>query len=348
MLISVVMANYNGQKYLADSIKSVLNQQYDNFEFIIVDDGSTDSSVKIINKFVKKDKKKIIPIFSHTNRGQGVSFNKGIEISRGDLVALIDSDDLWFPQKLSNVSKFFSLKYENVALFQHNLFIMEGNKITKRRFREILYSGDLLEYTKKGNCAIPGPFIPTTGLTIPKTIFKKVLPIPKEFRTCADGYLTRTSICFGDIVSVNECWGAYRLHSENNTLNNPEFNEKKYIHGLLIPAIDKFYRENMINYQASDNIIHKNSPFKISNRECTVNKFTAKSKLFKKIENYADYIIPSGFPLLVDLVIPPIFYEKRRDYKNVVNFISLLPPVIPKIIALLLPYRIKQIIRNLL
>jgi glycosyltransferase involved in cell wall biosynthesis len=343
MFISVVMANYNGQKYLANSIMSVLNQQYDNFEFIIVDDGSTDNSVKIIKKYLEKSKKTIIPIFSHTNRGQGVSFNKGIEIAQGDLIALIDSDDLWFPQKLSNVSKFFSLKYEDVALFQHNLLIMDDNKITEKRFRDILYSGDLLEYTKKNNCVIPGPFIPTTGLTIPIKILKRILPIPSEFRTCADGYLTRTSICFGDVFSVNECWGAYRLHSENYTLKNPEFDEKKYIHGILIPAIDKFYRENKINFQASDNIIHKNALLKIGNFNNNICSPTTKSKINKFI-NFKDYIVPSGFTLLLKFIIPPILYNKKKN-----SFIfSLLPPFVPILISLLFPPKIINVVNEMI
>jgi len=94
-LVSVVMPVYNSEKYLRRAIESVLCQSYKNYEFIIVDDGSTDGSIDIINEY--RDK---IVYFFQKNAGASAARNKGIEISKGELIAFLDSDDLWYPDKL--------------------------------------------------------------------------------------------------------------------------------------------------------------------------------------------------------------------------------------------------------
>jgi len=94
-LVSVVMPVYNSEKYLQRAIDSVFNQSYKNYEFIIIDDGSTDGSVEIINEY----KNKIVYVYQE-NAGASAARNKGIEVSKGELIAFLDSDDLWYPDKL--------------------------------------------------------------------------------------------------------------------------------------------------------------------------------------------------------------------------------------------------------
>jgi glycosyltransferase involved in cell wall biosynthesis len=99
--ISVILPNYNCSRFLEKSITSVLNQTYKNFELIIVDDCSTDSSKTIIQNFKKKDKR--IRYFKTKNNSGNVAVprNLGISKSRGHYVAFIDADDYWYPDKLS-------------------------------------------------------------------------------------------------------------------------------------------------------------------------------------------------------------------------------------------------------
>ena len=86
MLISVIMANYNGAKYLSDAIESVIAQDYNNFEFIIIDDGSTDGSREIIEKYHRLYKGKIKPVYRSENMGQGACFNIGIKRSSAEIL----------------------------------------------------------------------------------------------------------------------------------------------------------------------------------------------------------------------------------------------------------------------
>lgn len=98
-LISVVMPNYNGKKYVSESLQTVLDQTYRNYELIVVDDCSTDCSVDIICDFAKKDDR-IVLIQNAENHGVSFARNLGIQKARGEYIALIDNDDTWEPDKL--------------------------------------------------------------------------------------------------------------------------------------------------------------------------------------------------------------------------------------------------------
>jgi len=95
--VSVVMSVFNAQNYLADAIESILNQTYKDFEFIIINDGSTDKSLKIIEDYAKKDDR--IIFISRENRGLIESLNEGIRISKGKYIARMDADDISLSQR---------------------------------------------------------------------------------------------------------------------------------------------------------------------------------------------------------------------------------------------------------
>ena len=90
--ITVLMSVYNGERFLKDSISSVLNQSFTEFEFIIINDGSTDNSINIIREFSFIDKR--IRIINKQNTGLTNSLNKGIEIANGKWIARVDDDDV--------------------------------------------------------------------------------------------------------------------------------------------------------------------------------------------------------------------------------------------------------------
>ncbi len=105
-VISVVMPTYNRIDLLPRSIESILNQTYKDFEFIIVDDGSTDGSVSLIRDYQKKDKR-IRLIQNDKNRGISYSRNRGMDVARGKYIAIMDSDDFSEPDRLQKSIRFF-------------------------------------------------------------------------------------------------------------------------------------------------------------------------------------------------------------------------------------------------
>lgn len=101
--ISVVMSVYNGEKYLSEAIESILCQTYKDFEFIIINDGSTDKSLSIIEKYKAQDER--IVIIDRKNKGLIASLNEGIDKARGKYIARMDADDISLPERFDEELK---------------------------------------------------------------------------------------------------------------------------------------------------------------------------------------------------------------------------------------------------
>jgi len=113
MKISVIMSVHNGDKYLSEAIESILAQSISNFEFIIVDDGSTDNTAKIIFNFAKKDNRiKIITL--ENNKGLPNALNVGIRASSGEFIARMDCDDISLPERLKK--QLYMIQKSNVDI----------------------------------------------------------------------------------------------------------------------------------------------------------------------------------------------------------------------------------------
>jgi glycosyltransferase involved in cell wall biosynthesis/chromosome segregation ATPase len=95
-LVSVIIPAYNGEKYIAQAVESVLNQTYSNYEILVVDDGSTDNTRGVLEPYLDK-----IQYVYQENQGVAVARNRGIEMSRGEFVAFLDQDDFFLPHKLA-------------------------------------------------------------------------------------------------------------------------------------------------------------------------------------------------------------------------------------------------------
>lgn len=97
--VSVVIPAYNAERYLEETVRSVLAQTYQDFEIIIVDDGSKDGTVALANRLAKEDPR-ITVLRNPRNQGVAETRNHGIRQATGTYIALLDSDDVWAPAKL--------------------------------------------------------------------------------------------------------------------------------------------------------------------------------------------------------------------------------------------------------
>lgn len=104
-LVSIIMPAYNAERFIGDSIKSVLSQTYSNFELIILDDCSTDSTEKIVQSY---NDERVKYHRNSKNLGAALSRNRGIELSNGRYIAFLDSDDMWKEKKLQRQIKLLS------------------------------------------------------------------------------------------------------------------------------------------------------------------------------------------------------------------------------------------------
>ncbi|WP_017752682.1 glycosyltransferase family 2 protein [Clostridium tyrobutyricum] len=159
--ISVVMPVYNAEKYLKESIESILNQTYKNFEFIIINDGSIDSSLNIINTYAKKDNR--IIVISRENKGLVHSLNEGIKLAKGKYIARMDADDISMPDRLEKQVNYLD-KYEDISILGTctNLIYDESldkNAQTNYSFLNIKFNAYDVEDIFLKECAILHPSI---------------------------------------------------------------------------------------------------------------------------------------------------------------------------------------------
>jgi hypothetical protein len=96
--ISVVMSVFNGEAFLREAVESILAQTFTDFEFIIIDDGSTDKTAEILSNYAKRDNR--VRVVTQENRGRAESLNRGIELARAPLIARMDADDISLPHRL--------------------------------------------------------------------------------------------------------------------------------------------------------------------------------------------------------------------------------------------------------
>ncbi|MGL6167695.1 MAG: glycosyltransferase family 2 protein [Fusobacteriaceae bacterium] len=128
-LVSIITPLYNGEKFVKETIKSVINQNYKNWEMIITDDNSTDKGTEIVEKYSSLDSRiKLIKL--KENGGAAVSRNISIKEAKGKYIAFLDSDDIWLPKKLEKQIKFME---EN------------GYDFTFTKYQQMSEEGKLLE-----------------------------------------------------------------------------------------------------------------------------------------------------------------------------------------------------------
>lgn len=125
-LVSIIMPSYNSAKTIAESIESVIAQTYQNWELLITDDVSVDNTKDIVRSYCANDNR--IKLFElNRNSGAGASRNNSIENSKGDYIAFLDSDDLWFQDKLSTQIVFMKLNNILLSYSAYQKFSSEGD-----------------------------------------------------------------------------------------------------------------------------------------------------------------------------------------------------------------------------
>ena len=195
-LVSVIIPVYNGAKYIAEAIESVCVQNYEPFEIIVVDDGSTDDTPSVVQSF------KDIRYMRQENNGCAAARNNGITESRGKLLAFLDADDYWAANKL----------HVQVGCLLNN----PGIGYTLGRQRNFLESGIDRPFWLREELMLEEHtgFLPT--LVIHRRIFEKVGPFNTNFRISSDvEWFCRVKDAGIPMMVVPEVVLYRRIHSSN-------------------------------------------------------------------------------------------------------------------------------------
>lgn len=214
------MASYNHARYIPAAINSALAQTYPNTEILIVDDCSKDDSRQVITQFQDKFPDKIKAIFHETNSGgHGGSIKTGFEHSSGEIIAFLDSDDVWKPNKLERIVEAFSDPKVLGVMHPLDKIDSNGNVIADSSYSHLLPSGDLAKIIINTGCSWHYP--PTSGLAFRRSALEKILPIvlamnpPTWFVVFMDGCLLPCTAFLGEIQAINSALGSYRFHDAN-------------------------------------------------------------------------------------------------------------------------------------
>lgn len=208
-LVSIVVSNFNYARYLGEAIESALGQLYEPVEVIVVDDGSTDESSAVIARF----RESIRPVFKE-NGGQASALNAGFTAATGDIIIFLDADDLLDPSAVACV---VAAHQQNTAKVQFRLRAIDqdGHSLgfTNPPHDRPMHQGSAVRsLLEVGRYVTPV----MSGNAFARAALAPVMPIPTEsFRVSADGYLVVSVAFHGDIVSIDDTLGSYRIHGSN-------------------------------------------------------------------------------------------------------------------------------------
>jgi len=144
MKVSVLTPNYNSEKYVADTIRSLQAQTHTNWEMIVVDDCSKDGSFAIVEEFARQDPR-IIPVRQEVNGGAAAARNRALQEVTGRFVAYLDADDIWLPQKLEKQIAFMREKDCGFPCASYEVINDAGQRLNKNVFMlpKVDYTGYL-------------------------------------------------------------------------------------------------------------------------------------------------------------------------------------------------------------
>jgi len=207
--VSVIIPTYNRSNYLYSAIKSVLNQTFEDFEIIVVDDASTDNTRKVVDKF---EDERIYYLRHNKNRGGSASRNTGIKHSRGKFIAFLDDDDLWVQNKLEKQLDSVNKNLEIGAVYTGAWTINDGGKITSVKIPSLRGNifPDILKKNYVGSCSM---------VLVRKECFDKIGLFDENLPAGQDWDMWIRLAKHYRFDCVRECLVLYRVHEKRISTN---------------------------------------------------------------------------------------------------------------------------------
>ena len=205
---TVLIDAYNYGRYVEEAVSSVLAQDFPRAEreILVVDDGSTDDTAARLRRFGNA-----IRYLYKSNGGQASAFNYGFANARGEVIALLDADDVWLPNKLTRLREVFE-NNPAAGMAYHRLYWWNGGSETEADRCFIPVSGRVPESRA---ALLQYPMASTSCLAFHRTALEKLLPVPEVLRSQADAFLTALIIFIAPIIAVEDHLGQYRIHATN-------------------------------------------------------------------------------------------------------------------------------------
>lgn len=205
-LVTVITPTYNRASLLEETIKSILNQDYPNIEYIVLDDGSTDNTAKIIEKF----KRKIIWEY-HKNMGEISTVNKGFSMAHGEIIGVVNSDDPLLPEAISEVVKFMKHNHKIIVVYPDWIKIDKNSKKIER----VTTPNYNYEYMLRMHSCVPGP-----GTFFRKLVVDKLKGRDPQFKYVSDYDFWLRAGLIGKFARLPKTLATSRVHPDQATLKD--------------------------------------------------------------------------------------------------------------------------------
>jgi len=213
-LVSILLANYNYARYVGESIESVVNQSYQNWELIVCDDGSTDDSLEVVRAYADRDRR--IKVLSKPNGGHTSALNLAYSACRGEVICLLDSDDLYLPSKLEATIRECA-QFPQAGLISHAVVRVDEHRKQQGVWPlsalpdgwlgpEVLRVGGVLPYAP-----------PTAGISLRREISDLLFPLSETppLDMCPDQVIMRLAPLMTRIRRISAALAEYRVHNAN-------------------------------------------------------------------------------------------------------------------------------------
>ncbi len=232
-MISIIVATYNGEKYLLEQLNSIANQSYKDIEIIICDDDSKDNTKKIIKDFAEKNRN-VYYYLNVNNVGVNKNFEEGFLKAKGDFIAIADQDDIWLPNKIETQIAMFT---SDEILLTHSMSVrFTGNNLPTKKNQNITnpFEGNDVKKLLLRN-SVSGH-----NIIFRKSLLKQILPIPTAIYY--DWWIVQTAAANGVVAATNKVLAYQRAHDSNITVKKrttinqsvSEYEERKLALNLFL------------------------------------------------------------------------------------------------------------------
>jgi GT2 family glycosyltransferase len=253
--VSVLIDTYNHERFIERAITSVLEQDMpmDGVEILIVDDGSTDRTPEIVHRFEPR-----VRLIRKPNGGQASAFNAGIPECRGEIVAFLDGDDWWAPQKLRRVVQAMEQDPE-VGIVGHGIVTvqLDGQHVSETLREGFRFQANTVEGARL--LRVRGAFLGTSRMTIRARLLRHFGPVPEALVVQADEYLFTLAAVLARVQILPETLAYYRLHDANGFIfskNEPHLlRRKQRVLAALSQALDQQLHDRMISAETVQAIV---------------------------------------------------------------------------------------------
>lgn len=223
--VSVAMATYNGEKYIEEQLLSIIFQTESVDEIIISDDGSSDQTLLIIERFIKEYPSSNIKLFTDNERhGFNGNFEHAVSLCSGDIIFLCDQDDVWEKNKVESITKVF-FEYNNCSMVIHDCMFIdgEGNKL-EGEFCPLLEKNHMVPLTNEIykmpieyylERSVSGCLANGMAIAFKRNILTKTTVAWPKILSDHDHWIIFLALCNGDCFFYNSPLGKYRLHGNN-------------------------------------------------------------------------------------------------------------------------------------